>query len=109
MKSGIPSLKTCACMLTLLACAAAAQAATLTPAEYRRQLESFNTRIEQISQHPKDAAAFQAEIPDKVTVSDGPREYSLSYDWMKQILKQYLQAEPQKRSTFLKIIQDKLQ
>ena len=96
MKTGFTSIfKVCLPVLAVLACVAGAHAATLTTAEYSRQLDDLSARVEQIRHDPSQAAALQAEVPDKITVTAGSREYSLSYDWFKQTLKQYTQAEPQ--------------
>ena len=109
MKTGFTSIfKVCLPVLTALACVVGAHAATLTTAEYSRQLDDLSARVEQIRHDPSQAAALQAEVPDKITVTAGSREYSLSYDWFKQTLKQYTQAEPQRRAEFLDGIQARL-
>lgn len=84
-------------------------AATLSPAEYRRQLDDVSTRIDQLNDQPELAEQVAAGVPDSVSVSDGGREYSLSYDWLKKQLKLFEQADSKNRSSFLQQIHHHLQ
>jgi hypothetical protein len=97
------------CLQALLVCSAVARAVELSPAEYRQQLHDFNTRVEQLKNHPDQTVKFLAEIPDGVSISDNSHQYSISYAWLKDQLRQFLRAEVKTRSTFLQKIQEHLQ
>lgn len=84
-------------------------AATLSPAEYRRQLDEVSGRIDQLKDQPELAEQIAAGLPDPVSVSDGNREYSLNYDWLKKQLKLLEQADSKNRSVFLEQIHHHLQ
>jgi hypothetical protein len=102
-------LRACRVGALVFILAAAAQAANLSLAEYQQQLHDFNARVEQIKASPDQVAQFEAEVPDKVSVSDHGREFSVSYSWMKAQLKQFEAAEAKNRPKFLQNIQDQLQ
>lgn len=87
----------------------AAHAADLSPAEYQQQLRDFNSRIEQIKQHPEQAKQFEDGLPDHVSVKDGSLESSIDYGWLKGELRQFQEADAKTRSKFLQQIQDHLQ
>ncbi len=91
-----------------VAVALPAQAIPLSPAEYRGQLRELNLRVEQLKQYPEKANQLETELPDVLSVNDGAREYKLNYDWLKNLLKQFQQADSKTRSVFLVQIQDRL-
>jgi len=85
-----------------------ARAATLSPDEYRQQLHDFSSRVDLLTDHPEQAARLETDVPDHVSVGDGSRDYSVSYAWLKQQLRQFEHAEPKGRSAFLQHIRDHL-
>jgi hypothetical protein len=85
-----------------------AHAATLSPDEYRQQLHDFSSRVDQLKDHPEQAAKLERDVPGQVSVGDGGREYSVSYAWLKQELKQFEHSEAKSRSAFLQPIHDHL-
>jgi hypothetical protein len=107
-------MKICCAILRawLALCVAAAfglpSQASISPAEYRQQLQDLSSRVEQTKQHGEEAKQFESELPDHVSVSDGSHEYSLSYNWLRDRLKQFQQADVKTRSVFLQQIQDHL-
>lgn len=108
MKLGGAIFRIGLCLLSAAVSGLAAQAINLSPAEYRQQLQDFSSKIEQLNQHPEQAKQLESDVPDHVAVSDGSREWSLSYDWLKKQLQQFEQGDPKTRSAFLKQIQDHL-
>lgn len=108
MKARFPILRFWLCLLALLSCSAVARAVELSPAEYQQQLHDFDTRVEQLKDHPDQTVKFLAEIPDGVSISDNSHQYSISYAWLKDQLRQFLRAEIKTRSTFLQKIQEHL-
>jgi hypothetical protein len=108
-------MKSCGAILCVwLGCAAAftlvlpVHAATLSPTEYRQQLHDFGARLDQLQDHPEQAAKLETDVPDHVSVSDGSSEYSVSYEWLRHQLKQFEHAETKSRSVFLQHIRDRL-
>jgi Domain of unknown function (DUF4129) len=83
--------------------------ASVSPAEYRLQLQDLNARVEQIKEHPEQAKQLEADLPDRVFVTDNSHQYSLSYLWLKDLLKQFRQADLKTRNSFLQTIQKRLQ
>src|SRR5579863_1853870 len=81
---------------------------TLSPAEYRQQLQGLSSRVEQLMEHAEQAQQLERELPDHVSVSDGSRQYSPNYAWLKDNLKHFQQADVKTRSIFLQQIQDHL-
>lgn len=108
MKIGGAILRIGCGLLAVAAVAVATQAANLTPAEYREQLQDLSSKIEQLNDHPEQAKQLEADVPDHVEVKDGSLDWQLSYDWLRKQLKQFEQADPKTRSAFLKQIQDQL-
>src|SRR5690349_7289998 len=108
MKACLSIFRLWLCLVALLACAAVGHAAALSPAEYRQQLRDFDARVEQLKGHPDQTVKLLAEIPDGVSVSDNSRQYSISYAWIKDQLRQILRADVKTRSTFLQKIQEHL-
>jgi uncharacterized protein DUF4129 len=108
MKTGSTYLRILLCVLAALAFAVAAQGASLSTSEYLEQLRQFSSAIEQIKD-PAQAQAFEATVPDNVSVSCPSGECSFSYVWLKKDLNQYRQAQAEKRDKFLEGIQKHLQ
>src|SRR5689334_8808214 len=108
MKPRFPIFRLWLCLLALLSCSAVTRAIELSPAEYRQQLHDFDTRVEQLKDHPDQTVKFLAEIPDGVAISDNSHQYTISYAWIKDQLRQFLRAEVKTRSTFLEKIQEHL-
>jgi len=96
-------------LLPALILSVAAHGSGLTVAEYRRQLQEFSTRIEQLKGHSEQVPKFEAEIPDHISVSANSGEYSLSYAWMKTQLQQVEHADAKARSNLLTKLQEHLQ
>lgn len=101
--------RVCLCLFAAAALAAPAHAASLSPSEYRQQLQNFSSRVDQLREHPEETKQFENEVPDRVSVNDGSQEYSVKYDWLKKQLKQFEQGDPKTRSAFLPQIQEHLQ
>lgn len=80
--------------------------ADLSPAQYRQQLQDLSARVEHLKEHAEQASQFEQYLPDHVAVNDGPNQYSVSYDWLRDKLKQFQQADLKTRSVFLQQIQD---
>ena len=83
--------------------------AGISPAEYRQQLQQFSARVEQLREHPEQAAQLAAEVPDNVTVNGNSREYSVSYDWLKKDLNKFQDAKSEDRPGLLQEMQLRLQ
>jgi len=108
MKTGRIILRACLCFLPLLL-SLGAYASPLSTAEYRRQLQQFSARIEQIKAHPGQARELEPEIPDGVSVKGSSGEFSLSYDWLKNELKKFELADARTQATIASQIHDRLQ
>ncbi|HEY6348088.1 MAG TPA: DUF4129 domain-containing protein [Candidatus Angelobacter sp.] len=98
----------CLCLLAVLLFFGTAQAG-ISPSEYRRQLQQFSQRVEQLKDHPEQVGDLIAGVPDKVPVIVDSQEYSLSYDWLKTGLKKFRQADPKTRPGLLPPIEQRLQ
>ena len=83
------------------AISAAADGSTLSPAEYRQQLDYFRERLLQVRQHAEKARDLQAAIPDHVSVRTASGEYTITYAWLKKDVTQFLRSQPEKRDVFL--------
>jgi len=88
-------------LAVVLAGAVSASAEGISPAEYRRQLQDFTTKIKQVEENPERAGSLEAEIPGQISVTEGGREYTVHYDWLKKDIKQFQNADPPKRVAFL--------
>lgn len=96
------------CLLAFLAFPLATRAADISPADYRQQLHDFSARVDQLKDHPEQAAKLQADIPATVSVSDSNGQSTISYASLKNDLRQFQFAPAKTRSTFLKKIQDRI-
>ena len=83
--------------------------AGISPDQYRQQLQQFSARVDQLKEHPEQAAQLAAEVPENVTVSGNSREYSVSYDWFKRDLKKFQDAKAEDRAGILQAMQQRLQ
>jgi hypothetical protein len=108
MKISLPISRVCFWILLALGFSVTAQAG-ISPSEYRRQLQQFNTRVEQLKEHPEQAGQLASDVPDTVTVSSNSQEYPFTYDWLKSELKKFQQADPKTRAGLLPPIQQHLQ
>jgi hypothetical protein len=106
MRTGATFLKTCFCLLSVLSVAAAAD--RLSPPEYHHQLQELAGRIEQLGQHPEEVGRLEAELPDHISVAADSREYSLSYEWLKNDLKEFEKANIERRAELLQEIKTHL-
>lgn len=110
MKSSRTIIRRRLCFFCVIALSVAAWGASLSPAEYQQQLEQLGSRVDQLSSNPESANAIAADLPDRVTVQDNGREYSLSYEWLKTELRQFPQQEDANvRSVVQQRIQQRLQ
>src|SRR5215469_8103445 len=108
MKISPPILRFLPFLVSALLFPVAAHAG-ISPAEYRQQLQQFSARVEQLKEHPDQAAQLAAEVPENVTVSGNSREYSVRYDWFKQDLKKFQDAKVEDRAGILQAMQQRLQ
>jgi hypothetical protein len=97
------------CLLLLLAPVFSVMAqAGISPDDYRRQLQQFSTRAEQLNDHPEQAEQLIADVPDDVIVNVDSEEYSFSYGWLKSELKKFQQADAKARAALLPEIEKRL-
>ena len=110
MKSSRTIIRRRLCFFCVVAFSVAAWGISLSPAEYRQQLEQLSSRIEQLSRNPESANAIAGDLPDRVIVQDNQREYSLSYEWLKTELQQFpQQGDAAGRAVVQQRIQQRLQ
>jgi Domain of unknown function (DUF4129) len=93
----------------LLSLSAMARGAELSFDQYRQQLQELTAKVDSLRDHPEQAAATDAAIPDKVTVSDGKGQITVGYRDLKNDLAVFSKADAQKRSELLQQIQNYLQ
>lgn len=93
--------------VTLIFCLRA-HADTISTAEYRQQLQQYSARTDQLELHPEQAQEFEREVPDTVSVKGASTEYSISYNWLKNLLKQFEQAAVGARPSILSRIHQQL-
>jgi Domain of unknown function (DUF4129) len=85
---------------------ASAPAASLSLDEYRRQLAAISDRVDSLHDHPENAGAVAASIPDKMTVRTAAGEITVSDSDLKADLTEFAKANSEKRSRLLPLIQD---
>lgn len=95
------------CVLMALLSSTTAQAG-ISPGDYRRQLQQFSSRVEQLKDHPEQAGQVIADVPDTVTVDADSQEYSFSYEWLQSGLRKFQQADAKTRAVLLPPIQQLL-
>jgi hypothetical protein len=98
-------------LFALLAClyVPAAQAASVSVADYRQQLRDISQKVETLKVHPEQAGKLVAEIPDQITVSTGPGEINVNYKSLKDDLAFFSQVSEGKRTALLGKIQNYVQ
>src|SRR5205807_146769 len=96
-------------LLVLIVCGVPAFAGTLSLAEYREQLTGFSHQTESLANHPEDSAKLLAAIPGRVSVLTHAREYSVSYQWLKDDLTMFQKAEAKTRAEILQRIRQHLE
>jgi Domain of unknown function (DUF4129) len=85
---------------------APAQTAGLSLDEYRRTLAAISDRVDSLHDHPENAGAVGASIPDKVKVRTAAGEITVSHGDLKADLTEFVKANSEKRSQLLPQIQD---
>lgn len=99
---------TSATLFALLVCsyAPAAQATSVSVAEYQRQLRDISQKIEALKLHPELAGRVVTEIPDQVTVAAASGELKVNHKNLKDDLAAFSQASQQSRPALLGKIQN---
>jgi Domain of unknown function (DUF4129) len=92
------------CIL-LPAASRAADTASVSLQEYRRQLHELTARVDSLSEHPEQTASVVVTIPEKVTVLTGSGQITVSYRDLKDDLAAISRADPEKRSAMLLRVQ----
>lgn len=108
MKRGMAQLGLVLSALSLLVPTAAAQGNSASLNEYRRQLRELTAKVDSLTDHPEQAAATVAAIPDKVPVNTGRGQVTVSYRDLKDDLVAFSKADAQKRSPLLAQIRNYL-
>ena len=92
-------------LLLLFVCGLPACAGTLSVAEYRQQLSDLSSRMESLRDRPGDSGTLLAGLPTQVSVLARSREYSVSYQWLKDDLARFQKAGPGERAAILQRVQ----
>jgi hypothetical protein len=87
--------------ICLLCSAAIAQSASITVAEYRRQLAQISDKVQSLAQHPEQAGAVEAGIPTTVTVKTSSDEIIVKNQRLKDDIAALSKASPEKQSALL--------
>lgn len=93
----------------LLSFSSTARAVDLSLDEHRHQLQELTAKVDSLHDHPEQAAATGAIIPDQVAVKTGKGEVTVDYRDLKNDLAAFSKADAQKRSAMLPQLQNYLQ
>jgi Domain of unknown function (DUF4129) len=92
--------------LSVLVLPAAAAGSELSLAEYRQQLGELAAKVDSLADHPEQAGNVEADIPDKITVTTGQNQITVSYRDLKDDLAALSRADAGKRPAMLAQIQN---
>jgi Domain of unknown function (DUF4129) len=106
MKKGVLRALGSAGAVLLLGSMISAQAAARSLDDYRRDLAEISEHVDSLQDHPENAGAVTASIPDKVAVSTSAGEITVSFSDLKSDLIQIAKADSEKRSRLLPQIQE---
>lgn len=85
-----------------------AVAEPLSIVEFKQQLNDLASQAAALDQNPENSSKLVASIPDRVTVRVDSRDYSVSYQWLKDELAKYPKAEATTRKQILQTIEEHL-
>jgi hypothetical protein len=109
MKRGALQLAILLAAIFLFSLSATARGADLSLDEYRNQLQDLTAKVDSLRDHPEQASATVAGVPDQVTVKTDKDEITVSYRDLKNDLAAFSKTDAQKRSGMLLQIQNYLQ
>jgi hypothetical protein len=92
--------------LLIAVCAPAAGAESISLAEYQRQAHRIAEKAALLQSGPEQAATLLTEIPDKVSVTTGSGEITVSYKHLKDDLAVFSGADEKKRAALFPRIRD---
>ena len=81
----------------------------LTVPEFISQTDALLERVHSLSDNASNAGELRESLPDSITVMAEPREYTISYVWLKKDLEELPGVNPAKRSQLIKGIESRLQ
>jgi hypothetical protein len=96
-------------VLAMFILACAAQAESISVAEYRQQLETISTRVKALDSDPQDVPGLLTTIPDQVTVAASSGEVNINNKPLKDSLAAFYAADEKNRPALLRQLQSYVQ
>jgi hypothetical protein len=94
--------------LVLASAARAAESPTLTTAQYREQLQNYETRVAELASSPQNAPGFRDSLPQTLTVETSHGEMTVDLGFLRETLNHFLTSPPPARPAIVSALGGRL-